>query len=119
MKRIEIILIILLSVFNASGNKLHIPETPGSDSLKYVEASRFRIIGKIYNDSAPEFSRIPDFLKSSTRKAVWNLGQNSAGIAVRFRSNSSIISVKWENKFKCGNDFIRNSILVSSCRDKR
>ena len=99
MKRIEILLIILLSVFNASGNKLYIPETPGSDSLKYVEASRFRIIGKIYNDSAPEFSRIPNFLKSYTRKAVWNLGQNSAGIAVRFRSNSSIISVKWENKF--------------------
>lgn len=70
-----------------------------TDSLTYFDAARFTVIGKIYPDSLPLFSRIPYFLKPTTRKAVWNLGQNSAGIAVRFRSDSPVIAVKWENAF--------------------
>ena len=69
------------------------------DTLKYYEASEFEMLGKVYKDSLPVYSRIPQFLKPTTRKAVWNLGQNTAGIAIRFRSNASSITLKWVNAF--------------------
>ena len=70
-----------------------------SGDLKYYDASGFKILGKVYSDSLPMYSRIPDFLKPSTRDAVWRLGQNSAGIAVRFRTDSPVISARWESSF--------------------
>lgn len=88
-----------LLILNASGIETQAKNRTEVDSLEYFDASRFRITGKIYPDSLPLFSRIPSFLKSTTRQAIWNLGQNSAGIAVRFRSDSPVISVKWENTF--------------------
>lgn len=100
MKRpLSIIVLLQLFLSVASGNNLSDPHIPEADSLKYFDASRFPVIGKIYPDSLPLFARIPYFLKPLTRKAVWNLGQNSAGLAIRFRSDSPLISVKWENAF--------------------
>lgn len=93
------LIITCITILSASGRSVQIAAIPDSDTLRYVDAARFPIIGKVYTDSLPLFSRIPGFLKPTTRKAVWNLGQNSAGIAVRFRSNSSVISVRWQNAF--------------------
>ena len=66
------------------------------DTLKYYNAAGLPLLGKIYPDSLPHYSRMPYFLKPSVRTALWNLGQNSSGIAVRFRSNSTVISSKWD-----------------------
>lgn len=46
-------------------------------------------------DAAVPYSRLPDSLKNTIRKEVWQLGGNSAGIAVRFRSNASNIKARW------------------------
>lgn len=100
MKRlVSISVYVCLSILTLFGNTAQSSGTSDTDSLTYFDASGFPVIGKVYTDSLPLFSRIPYFLKSTTRKAVWNLGQNSAGIAVRFRSDSPVISVKWENTF--------------------
>ncbi|MDX9756514.1 MAG: SGNH/GDSL hydrolase family protein, partial [Sulfurimonas sp.] len=40
--------------------------------------------------------RLPSFLKDISRHDVWYLGKNTSGLAVRFRSNSTSISAKWE-----------------------
>lgn len=100
MKRLALIfLYVCLSTLILFGSTTQSSGTSGADSLTYFDAARFPVIGKIYPDSLPLFSRIPYFLKPTTRKAVWSLGQNSAGIAVRFRSDSPVIAVKWENTF--------------------
>lgn len=100
MKRLALIfLYVCLSTLILFGSTTQASGTSGVDSLTYFDAVRFPVIGKIYPDSLPFFSRIPYFLKPTTRKAVWNLGQNAAGIAVRFRSDSPVIAVKWENTF--------------------
>lgn len=70
------------------------------DDVAYHKAEDFKILGRVYPDSLPIFSRVPDFRKSVTRDALWKLGQHSSGISVRFRSNSSKISLKWESKFR-------------------
>ncbi len=67
-----------------------------NDTLRYYDAAELLVSGKIYPDSLPHYSRMPYFLKPSVRTALWNLGQNSSGIAVRFRTNSTVISSKWE-----------------------
>jgi lysophospholipase L1-like esterase len=67
-----------------------------NDSLKYFDASRFQLMGKGFADTENLYERLPASLKGVTREAVWNLSKNSSGLAVRFRTNSRTIAVKWE-----------------------
>lgn len=67
-----------------------------TDSLKYVDASRFPLVGKGFTETENLYERLPASLKGVTREAVWNLSKNSSGLAVRFRTNSRTIAVKWE-----------------------
>lgn len=65
--------------------------------LRYHEATRFKIIGQSVPDESRVYTRLPDSLKCKVRDALWNLGQNTAGMAVRFRTNSKQIGVRWKN----------------------
>ena len=41
------------------------------------------------------YSRLPDRAKTNVREAVWNLSRNSAGLSIRFRTNSERIVVRY------------------------
>lgn len=69
------------------------------DSLAYYDASKFEIIGKGFSNTESPYDRLPAFLKDTLRPALWELSKNSAGIAVRFCSNTTTIGVKWEALF--------------------
>lgn len=62
----------------------------------YYDAAQFPLIGKISNLTETRYERLPADLKDICRSPVWNLGKNSSGLAVLFRSNSTSISAKWE-----------------------
>ncbi len=62
----------------------------------YHDASKFPLLGKISNATETRYERLPANLKDVSRPPVWNLGKNTAGLAVRFCSDSRQISVKWE-----------------------
>jgi hypothetical protein len=62
----------------------------------FHDASSFPLLGKATQKTETRYERLPDSLKSITRPPVWELGQNSAGLAVRFRSNSTTIAARWE-----------------------
>jgi lysophospholipase L1-like esterase len=70
--------------------------TRGFTQLNWYSADRFPLLGKISPDTETRYERLPLSLKDSIRKPVWNLGKNCAGLAVRFRSNSTRIAAKWE-----------------------
>ena len=53
-------------------------------------------LGKATESTLTRYERLPDSLQNISRKPLWDLGRNSAGLAVRFRSNSTSISAKWE-----------------------
>ncbi len=53
------------------------------------------LMKRIY-DTQSLYERLPARLENVTRKPVWNLSKNCSGLAVRFRTNSSIIAAKWE-----------------------
>ena len=62
----------------------------------YHDASAFPLLGKISEATETRYERLPAKLKGTSRDPVWELGKNTAGLAIRFCSNSQRISVKWE-----------------------
>lgn len=68
-----------------------------TDDMNWHEVSDFTLLGRAYPDSLPLYSRIPAFLKESTRDALYDLGQNTAGMAVRFRSDSPRLALDWKS----------------------
>jgi hypothetical protein len=68
------------------------------NKIKYFNEEYFLIEGTTFTDSVKEnkYDRLPISYKNKVRGPVWDLSKSSAGISVRFLSNSSAISVKWE-----------------------
>lgn len=86
MKKLSLILLInALVCLNAMGE------------LRYHEASQFKIIGRATDASEKIYTRLPDSLKGKIRNELWDLGQNTAGLAIRFHSNATKIGAKWKN----------------------
>ncbi len=67
------------------------------ENIKYYGREYFRIEGTGIAETEKEspYDRLPLSYKNKVRKPVWDLSKNSAGLAVRFVSNSSSIKVKW------------------------
>lgn len=86
MRKLSLLLILLLVVCATA-----------MAQLRYHEATQFKIIGQPVPDESRVYTRLPDSLKGKVRDALWNLGQNTAGMAVRFRTNSKQIGVRWKN----------------------
>lgn len=64
--------------------------------IVYHDAAVFPLLGKATEATITRYERLPDSLQNISRKPLWDLGRNSAGLAVRFRSNSTRIAAKWE-----------------------
>jgi hypothetical protein len=71
---------------------------PGGEKIKYYDENYFLIEGTTFTDSVKEnlYDRFPASYKNKVRPPVWSLSKSSAGISVRFISNSTTVSVKWE-----------------------
>ena len=76
-----------------------------SSDLKYYDPRDLNlpVIGRGFadcvrpNDTISDgfYTRLPTDMQN-VREALWDLGQNSAGIAIRFRTNSRAIGAQWE-----------------------
>lgn len=69
---------------------------PGYSQLKYHDVDRLPLYGKVDEGTETRFERLPATLKGVSREAVWNLGKNTAGLYLRFRSNSTAVGLKWQ-----------------------
>jgi len=63
--------------------------------LKFYNAEQFEVIGKGFEESQGPYTRLPLSIKGEVRGAVWDLGLNSAGLAIRFSTDSKCIGAKW------------------------
>ena len=88
---------ILLSVFSFPG-MAQSSQTAEERKIKYYDQNYFLIEGTTFTDSVKEnlYDRLPASYKDKVRGPVWSLSKASAGISVRFFSNSTTIKVKWE-----------------------
>lgn len=93
MKKIVFFIIFLMAAFAANAIK--------SDQLIWHSADSLPLLGTLAQDAKKAYSRLPDSLENRVRKEVWDLGKNSAGLAIRFRSDASALGFKWKalNKF--------------------
>ena len=66
-----------------------------ASELSYVDAQKLMLINQGYDNTELYYSRLPKDMKPFTRKGVWELGLNSAGLAIRFSSDSPVIGVRW------------------------
>ena len=66
--------------------------------IEYYGRDSFLIEGTATVDSLKEspYDRLPVSYKSIVREPVWDLSKNSAGLSVRFNTNSSLIRIKWQ-----------------------
>ena len=61
----------------------------------YVDASAFPVYGKAVTNTSGRYERLPVAYRKLTRGEVWGLGRQSSGLSVRFRSNSTSVSLRW------------------------
>ena len=87
MKREFCIFIVLFLVFHIHAQ------------LVYHDASNFPLLGRATESAGARYERFPDSLRNISRAPLWNLSRNSAGMAIRFRSNSTTIAAKWVTLF--------------------
>lgn len=71
--------------------------TGKKENIKYYGKDSFLIEGTGVSESEKEspYDRLPASYKNKVRKPVWDLSKNSAGISVRFNTNSTTVKVKW------------------------
>lgn len=69
-----------------------------SDPVFY-DASVFPLQGKIEADTYDYYGRMPARLKDVVRKELWDLGRDAAGLYIRFRTNSTKITAKWNHLY--------------------
>jgi hypothetical protein len=66
----------------------------GSTTLWY-DVQLLELEGKGWSDTAAPFDRLPAKAESLVRKPVWGLSRNSAGLCVRFETDSPAIHARW------------------------
>ena len=67
------------------------------DNCTYTDAAVFPVYGKAYNEEGPRYRRLPESLHGVVRDKLWELGTNSSGLYIRFRSNAPEIYARWTN----------------------
>jgi hypothetical protein len=94
--KIVLILVAFLVCFQGVIAAASLPE--GRKAIRYYDHHYFLIEGTTFPGSVKEsiYDRFPLSYKDQVREAVWELSKCSAGISVRFFSNSTSLSVKWE-----------------------
>lgn len=68
----------------------------GNVNINYYSADSLPLYGKATDLTLSRYERLPDSLENISRPVLWNLGRNSAGLAIRFHSSSTFIAAKWE-----------------------
>jgi len=64
-----------------------------ADTIRFYDAQSFTVIGRYHFEK--NYARFPSDYKNKVREEVWELGQNSAGISIRFRTNSPYVIARW------------------------
>ena len=107
MKKLILLLFIPVMCFGQNNSLV-------SSETIYYGKDFFRLEGTVIPDSLKEnrYDRLPFSYKNIVRKPVWDLSKSSAGLSIRFLSNSTTISVKW----KILNDFTMNHMAETGIK---
>ena len=98
MKRIFLCLSLLFLIGCQEKNCNNILYSCDFNNIKYYGEESFLLEGTFIHDSLKEnrYDRLPASYKEIVREPVWDLSKHSSGLSIRFLSNSSVITAKWE-----------------------
>ncbi|MDA9125690.1 SGNH/GDSL hydrolase family protein [Flavobacteriaceae bacterium] len=90
-------LLVLISSFSILSFSQQTETIKTDSTVIYYGREHFLIEGTVIADSLKEspYDRLPISYKQKVREPVWDLSKASAGITVRFHSNSTSINLKW------------------------
>lgn len=109
MKQLKAILRMCAGAIVAAFPLAAMAQTP---SLDFRSAESLPVLGTLAPNASAHYTRLPDVLKDSIRKELWDLGQNSAGLSVRFRTDSRALGAKWHSR----NNFRMNHMTDTGVR---
>lgn len=75
-------------VFGAAADE----ETP----VKWVDAAPLTVEGRAFADRKGPFDRLPASAEGRVTPVVWELSHHTAGLLIRFRTDSDFVMVKWD-----------------------
>tara|TARA_A200000159_G_scaffold17625_1_gene14371 strand:- start:1140 stop:2252 length:1113 start_codon:yes stop_codon:yes gene_type:complete len=98
MKKFFIYLSFAFSIGCQQNTSNNIIYSSNFDDIEYFGEESFILEGTDIPASLKEnmYDRLPASYKEIVREPVWDLSKNSAGLSIRFLSNSSVITAKWE-----------------------
>jgi hypothetical protein len=86
-----IVLLVLIGFGEAS---VQVP-VQAADEIVWRDARELTLEGQAFEDTATPYGRLPARARESVRGPVWALGEQSAGLSVRFRSDGTAIRARW------------------------
>ncbi len=98
----KIVCLILLCSFALCLNAVSVADTPMkvepnvAEGVAWYDAAKWPTEGQCWTDVARRFARIPDRVKDTIPKSVWALSQHSPGLLVRFKTDSTVIRVRFK-----------------------
>lgn len=98
MKRFTTLCVAVVALlFSAATYAQKASELVYTDVKEAIEKGTIKIMGKGFDNGCDSlfYTRLPKELDGNVRQAVWDLGKNSAGVAIRFRTNAKCIGAKW------------------------
>ena len=78
----------------------------------WTDADVLNLYGKAAQETASRYARLPASLSGVCRTPLWDLGQNSTGLYVRFRTDSPTLWVRWKSE----NSFVMNHMTATGSR---
>lgn len=69
-----------------------------NDEITWHDAKDLTIEGKAFTDTIDFYDRLPARAQGAVPEPVWNLGRDSAGLCVRFRSDAQALHARWTLK---------------------
>lgn len=93
-KHWQVTVISVLGCLVAQVNGLGQP-TNQDGGLRWHDARELTVEGKGWSGTKQFYDRLPARAEGVVRGAVWGLGQDSAGLAVRFVTDATAISARW------------------------
>ncbi len=82
------------------------------DAQVWTDAEELNLYGKATQETATRYARLPASFSEVSRAPLWNLGQNSTGLYVRFRTSSPTLWVRW----KSAASFVMNHMTATGSR---
>lgn len=65
------------------------------DGIRWYDIRQLGVEGQGWTDTKSPYDRLPAKAEGKVREAVWNLSRDSAGMAVRFVTDSTVIHARW------------------------